>query len=431
MLPLAQGRLSRGCLVLTLACLPAGVAAGIPAKHAAPTLTLREAERLAVERDPAVSRFQALSAALQEQAVAEAQWPDPTLRFGVEGLPVDNFSRSAEDMTQLRVGVAQELPRGRTPSLKAEQARVMAAAEDARAADQARSVVRAVRNGYLDAWYQVRAQEVIRRSRGLFARVVEVIKARYATGQEVQQDVWRAHLELSQLDDRMIRAHTEEGIARAELSKWIGSDQAQRPFAEALQKLPPVPDRSALETRLVEHPLMQAEAAQIEASRKDVALARQAYQPGWMLELTYGQRVGKPPEGDSRSDLLSAMVTVDLPLFQSKRQDRRLAASQKQAQAAEYSRADRLRELQAQLGTEYSNWERLGERLALYQHTLIPLSDENAQAALRAYQTAVTEFFPVISAYLEELENRLEALRIEVDRAKAQANLIYLVGEAR
>jgi outer membrane protein TolC len=376
-----------------------------------------------------IGRFHAQSEALREQAVAEAQLPDPQLRFGIEGLPVDSFSRSEEDMTQLQVGVAQAFPRGRTRALKAEQARALATAEQARAADQARNVLRSVRLSFLESYYQAHAQEVIRQSRGLFEQVVNITRAAYATGREVQQDVWRAQLELAQLDDRLTRAQTEEGVARAELSRWIGSRDARRPLAQTLPKLSPVPAREAIEARLLEHPLMEAEAAQVESSRKDVDIARQAYKPAWMLELSYGQRVGANPEGDSRSDLLSAMVSVDLPLFRAKRQDRRLAASQKQAQAAEYARAERLRELRTMFNTEYSNWERLGERLKLYRERLIPQSDQNARAALRAYQSGVTEFTPVISAYLGELENRLEALRVEVDRAKAHANLSYLAGE--
>jgi outer membrane protein TolC len=274
----------------------------------------------------------------------------------------------------------------------------------------------------------VRAQAVIRQSRELFEQVVNITRAEYAAGREVQQDVWRAQLELSQLDDRLKRAEIEEGIARAELGKWIGQE-ARRPLAQTLPERASVPPPAALEASILEHPRMQAEAAQVEASRKDVDLARQAYKPGWMLELTYGQRVGEDPEGDSRSDMLSAMVSVDLPLFRDKRQDRRLAASQKQAQAAEYARADRLRELRAALDAEYSNWERLGQRLELYRDRLIPQSDQNDSAALRAYQSAVTEFAPVISAYQGELDNRLEALRVEVDRAKVHANLMYLMGE--
>jgi hypothetical protein len=105
---------------------------------------------------------------------------------------------------------------------------------------------------------------------------------------------------------------------------------------------------------------MQAEAAQVEASRKEVDLARQAYKPGWMLELTYGQRVGEDPEGDSRSDMLSAMVSVDLPLFRDKRQtDARFHAGP----GRRVCTRDRLRELRTALDVEYGNWERLGECL--------------------------------------------------------------------
>jgi hypothetical protein len=77
-------------------------------------------------------------------------------------------------MTQLQVGSPNVSAR-QDASAQREQARVMAAAEDARAEDQARSALRAYATPF---WkhYQVRAQAVIRQSRELFRQVVNITR---------------------------------------------------------------------------------------------------------------------------------------------------------------------------------------------------------------------------------------------------------------
>lgn len=415
-----------GCLF----CLPPGLSVAATADGAgAPPLSLPEAEQLALQRDPALQRFQALDAALREQAVAEAQLPDPKLRFGVEGLPTDTFNLEQEEMTQLQVGVMQAFPRGRTLELRAAQSRAQAESAAARAADQARAVLRGVRTGYLEVYYQQQAQAILRQSRTLFERLVDITESQYAAGRDLQQDVLRARLELSMLENRLTEAAAAEAAARATLGRWTGGEAAQRPLA-GLPRLTALPERAEMDARLLEHPLLQAETALIEASRSEVELARQAYKPGWEVEVTYGVRLGEDPMGGgARTDLLAAMVTVDLPLFPAKRQDRRLAASEQRALAARLARDDRLRELQEGLAREYAAWLRLGEQLERYRTEIVPRSAQTARAALNAYQGRTADFATLLRAQLDELDNRLAALRAEVDHAKAQANLLYLVGE--
>ena len=77
-------------------------------------LTLPEAERLALAADPAVVGAYARADALQNQAVADGQLPDPKLGFGAYNVPLYDFSLDQEPMTQLYTRVQQTFPRGDT-----------------------------------------------------------------------------------------------------------------------------------------------------------------------------------------------------------------------------------------------------------------------------------------------------------------------------
>jgi outer membrane protein TolC len=127
--------------------------------------------------------------------------------------------------------------------------------------------------------------------------------------------------------------------------------------------------------------------------------------------------------------MMAAMVTVDLPLFPKNRQDKRLSASIRQTESVQLTRDDKLRELRQMLDTDYANWQRLGERADLYASQLLHESTANARASLNAYQSGVTEFTTLMRARITDLDVRLDDLRLRIDRAKAQASLLYLSGE--
>ena len=409
-------------LTLTLIVLAAAVS------NAKSALTLTEAEQIALVDDPAIGALQARSQALRDAAVADGQLPDPKLKTGIYNLPLDTFEVDKEPTTQWRVGLVQSFPRGKSLQYKKRQTEWKATAEQANAEAGTRKVIRDVRTRFLELYYQVQAEQIVTETRELFAQLVDITQAHYATGRVSQQDVLRASLELSRLDDRTTRIRNEADKGRAALTKWIG-DAAALPIDQHIPALPALPAKEEINTGLPEHPVIRAETAKLEASNQDIQIAREQYKPGWSAGLEYRKRFGNDPTGDDRADMMAAMVTVDLPLFPKNRQDKRLSASVQQGDAIQLTRDDRLRELKQMLDTDYANWLRLGERSALYESQLLKESTANAQASLNAYQSGVTEFTTLMRARITDLDVRLDDLRIRVDRAKAQASLLYLAGD--
>ena len=217
---------------------------------------------------------------------------------------------------------------------------------------------------------------------------------------------------------------------RARLARWLG-DYAWQSVGAGFPVLPALPALTELEAGLPQHPAVQAASAQLQANQEMVKAAREQYKPGWDVGLEYRKRFAEDASGDDLPDMMAAMVTLDLPLFTEKRQDRRLAARQQQTEAARQTREQKLREIQRLLKSDYARWRRLGEQEALYQQHLLRESSENAEAALLSYQSGINEFNTLMRARITELEVRLQAMRIRVDRAKTQARLLFLQGESQ
>ncbi len=388
-------------------------------------LQLADAEQAALENDPMVAAALARARSFAEQSVAAGQLADPKLKFGLFNLPINSFSLTDNPTTQFRVGVSQQFPRGNTLKLKTLRAEWLSNAENAMAEVNARSLLRKIREIWLDIWYQQSAQLVIRENRELFQQLVLITEGQYAAGRAIQQDVLRADLELSRLDDRLLNSSRAERGLRGRLMRWVGA-KGQLPLPADTPAIPAPVDSKAILASLTRHPALLQKSAQLEAQEHSVDIAREQYKPSWNLGGDYRQRFGDDPDGSNRDSMIAVMATIDLPFFTAKRQDRQLAAAQEQADAVWFSRQDMLQQLKSEYYWRIADEDELQQRLDLYNDYLLRDAKANSDASLQAYQAGVTEFTTLMRASITELDVQLQALRVQVDLLKNHASLQWL-----
>lgn len=396
---------------------------------AAQTLSLDEAESLALSHDPGRLRYQSQSSALLEQAVADAQLPDPRVSVSLLNFPVDTFSRDQEPMTQIQFGVEQKFPKGDSLAIQSAKRKIAAMIASYRGEDRQLQILKQVRLTWLELFYWQRAEKVIKQNQRLFKQLVTATENNYGVGRGQQQDVLQAQLEASRLDDRLLSIESQQEQAAAELSVLTGLQTMVFKLPDTLPDLDPLPLQAELEQRLSNHPMLRIVASEIEKGHKDVALARESYKPGWMLGVRYGIRDGTNLNGSDRADFVSIGVSLDMPIFKDKRQDRVLQASQKQLSASKNLLDQRYLELQQKLLKAYASWKALQRRDRIYQQKLIPQAVQQTEATLFAYQNDRSDFTSLMRSRITSLETQLKAMRIHVDRAKAAARLLYFSGE--
>jgi hypothetical protein len=173
------------------------------------------------------------------------------------------------------------------------------------------------------------------------------------------------------------------------------------------------------------HPEWLASEAMFDAARLEVDMARQDYKPAWMLDLSYGVR--RPmPDGTERPNMVTAMVTLDLPVFRAKRQDRRLAEKQALESGARLETEDKRRELEAMHQSMRAEYEALATRAKIFEEQLLPAIRREAQVTIAGFARDKTEYR---DAQMKAIEAEQEYTRVRVDLAKTQAELLYLNGE--
>jgi len=238
----------------------------------------------------------------------------------------------------------------------------------------------------------------------------------------------QAQLELSRVEERLARIQQQQEQARARLAEWIGAD-AYRELATAWPQISQPETAQQIISDLPEHPRLRAWQHEIAKSRTSEEIARQAYKPGFAVDLAYGGRGGQNPDGSNRSDFLSVFVTMDIPLFTKNRQDRVLASSIADTSATQFARDDIYRSMKARVEENTATLSRERERLGLYEQFLLPQAEFNAEAAFEAYQDAVDDLTTLMRARIGEYELKLSHAALRADEIITRARLLYLQGE--
>ena len=421
-----SGRWIRTLIIVAATLYAAGAAV---VARAGPSLGLADAERVAVERDAVLAQLAAESAGMRQRAVAEGSLMDPRLRVGAVNVPVNDWSLTAEDMTMVEVGVSQEFPSGSTRSLARQRMEQISSASQAAAQDRRRTVQREVRRVWVELAWISAARELVDGQAAWVEQMRTSARARYAAGEGRQIDLLQAGLDVAMLREQRLDLDREEAMRRSQLARWLGEEDAARAGPFTLPARAEPAPLATLEARLEAHPAQQDYARRIEAAQTGVELAEQSTRPGWMLDLSYGFRGGEM-DGKPRPDMVTAMVSVDLPFFRSARTSAEVDSARAEAEGLHQMHTDHQREMRAMLAEAWNEVQRAGEIEKYYETDLLPLADQTVQAALLAYRGNRAMFDDVVEARRIALETGLKRLRIAADRAQAQYQIDYLAGES-
>jgi len=417
---------------------------------AAQVLSLETAVGAAQANDPWLVENRYSQDAVEARSISEGVMPEPRFSAGLANFPTDTFDIDQEPMTQITFGVTQTIPRGDTLRIRREQLRTMGRQYPFQRLDRQANTVVTVSRLWLEAYKAQQSIALIEKDRSLFIQLADIAEAGYSAtlGRARQQDIVRAQLELTRLDDRLTVLKQKQEMALEELSEWVSgyfreeylgspSDGRQgRPNLELPRDLPDIPmlneplytgereaDPQVLYGYFIEHPAVQAIKRKIEANNLGIDLARERYKPLWGVSAVYGYR-DDPPSGD-RADFISFGVSFDLPILTKNRPEQELQSAVSEAEAVKTQKWSLIRKMIAGFEKNKTQLRRLKQRQQLYQKQLLPQVHEQSEAYLTAYTNYDGDFAEVVRARIAELNAQLDALDIDVEMEKTIINLNY------
>lgn len=401
----------------------------------------------AAARNPAIRAANARTDAAAARVGSAGARPDPMLMTGIQNFPVSEPG-FRDFMTMKMIGVSQTIPFPGKLSRRTEAAKREVEASRASADVVRQSVRRDVKSAYYDLTFTSRALEIVTQTQGILAAMIPVTEARYGAGGGTQADVLRLRVETARLASEGAALVEERRAVLARLNALLDRpadtpvDEASIPqriaqaavadsgrnitFASAAlgarvagSPLPSLDSLTALALRM--NPSLREHEAMIAAQAARSESARRDYLPDFDVSLQYGQRNGL-------SDMVTATLSVPIPLQKSRKQDTEAAASQSELRALEAGHMTAVNELRAEIARLHSALERDRTQLALYVKAVLPQARAALASASVGYQTGRGDFTSLIDTQATLVNYETEYYRTLTDFAKTLAELEQQVG---
>jgi cobalt-zinc-cadmium efflux system outer membrane protein len=145
---------------------------------------------------------------------------DPMLGFGIINLPT-NFSFKDEDMTMKEISISQKVPfPGKRPLMR-EMAEKEAEAVSTEISAKVHQVIRDIKAAYYELSHVYRTTEVTQRNKKILEDFAKIAETRYSVGEGLQQDVLKAHVEVSKMVDELLMLDQRRRALEAKMNSLL------------------------------------------------------------------------------------------------------------------------------------------------------------------------------------------------------------------
>ena len=395
-----------------------------PPDGAAPLLTLDDAERIALARNPEIAVAARKLAMIETNVAAAGALDDPEAMYREWGVPLSqpwNYNQ-AQNMFM----ITQTLPGPGRRSLRTALARSdVSVAKDELAVARLRVEVEVRKAFYnlLEARDELRIHD---EHVDIARQAIEAARIRYTVGKVPQQDMLKAQLELTRLGEHMIRFDRDARVAKAQLNTLLGRDAAAPLRIEGDYGLiASLPSEANLEQQSVQvrPDLLEAEAAAAK-SRQQQALAKKAYVPDFTVSAGYMLM----PASNNMRNTYMVEGSMTLPWLDHRKHDAEIAGAAAAVTEQDAELAAMRTQAFGQIAQARVETDAAQRLAALYQNALRPQAEATLHAAVIAYENNQSDFLNLLDSQMAVIDIELASLQAAADFQMHLADLESAVG---
>jgi len=401
-----------------------------------PSFAQSERTRLDVDQlvDEALQNNPEILAAKKKWEVYKEKIPqaraleDPMFGFGIINLPT-SFSFHQEDMTMKEFSISQKFPFYGKRRLMGEMAGKEAEAVFNEIQEKANRIIRDVKNTYYDLSHVYRTTEVTQRNKEIMEGFAKIAESKYSVGGGLQQDVLKAHVEVSKMVDDLIMLSQRKRALEAKLNALLNRPP-ETPVGEpeeVIFKKLPIEIEAFQKTAQEVNPTLKGMKKMIEAKEKAYALAKREYYPDLKLLFAYGQRDAL--NGVKQDDMLTGMMEINIPIYFKWKQDRKVAETKADILATEAEYRAMKNEIFFMIADMGSMTQRVERQIDLYKTGIIPQASLQVNSALSAYRVNKVDFLTLLDSQVTLYKYELEYHQGLTEYEKSVANLEAAIGK--
>jgi outer membrane protein, heavy metal efflux system len=366
--------------------------------------------------------------AASERITPAGALPDP--KFRTEFMDITRMGEQAPTLSPSRVGstkylLMQDVPWYGKRDLKREIAEIDAEGAKGLARGTWSELSARIKSAHAQLYSVVRNEQLSREILDLMTRLEKIAHVRYVGGLAMQQDVIRAQVEESDMQNELIGLESERTQLRARLNALLA-----RPAGAKLDDpdyLRPLPspaklDYAELEERVRDNnPQIFVEEARLKSAEKNRDLTYKNRYP----DFTFG--VG-PTQTQNSAKEWEVMVEINIPLQQaSRRSQERESEAMLSAARSRKDAASNL--ILGELAENLSAIEAARRSEMLIKNNLLPQAELTFNSALASYENGKVDFATLLDAQKQIRQAKRNQIKAQAEAQMRLADVEKLLGE--
>ncbi|MGD9346698.1 MAG: TolC family protein [Candidatus Aminicenantes bacterium] len=395
--------------------------------HGDTKVVLDDLIKEALENNPQVrAAYDEWQASLEQISQAKG-FPDPMLSFAHFGQSIETRLGPQRN----KISLSQKIPFFGKLSLKEKIAQENSSIFEVQHAKVVADLILQVKEAFFSLYWFEKAIELRQEEKEVLDRLARIAQKKYETGLTSQQDVLKAHLEISRLSEKILTLEQGKKAIEANLNALLN-----RPAASPFDRVGHVGEMhltlslsELYELAMGGRPELKQAQHFIQKTEKSVELAKKNNWPDFTLRFEYfdigGGSTSLPEDG--RNAWLGA-IGINIPLWRGKYDAAeaeaaiRLTANQKRLEGVKNDTAARINEY-------YHEIETYEDQLALYKHSLIPQAEQALKASEIGYLSGKVDFLNLLESERMILQIRTGYFKTLSDSRKTLALLERMVGQ--
>jgi outer membrane protein, heavy metal efflux system len=375
------------------------------------------------QHNPQIRAAQARATAAEARPSQAGALPDPMVDLAYHDESFNRLQLGSTEFAFVKLGASQELPFPGKLGLKREIATHGAEQVRAEAHRVEADVVGRIKVAYAEYAHLQEQLALLQRNRDLLQKLARDAEARYAVGEGIQQDVLKAHVELSLLVDRETtldqRRQSESAEINALLNRapWEVLGAAEHPVLRSLTRSL----QAVTEAAHHRAPDLEMEDRRVAGGESAVRLARREYLPDFVVRADYMYKSALEPEWE-------VGVGIKLPLYYAAKQRAGVNEAAADLAAAEAERDGMRRSLDYRIKDLYLRAQASERLIALYQTTVVPQARLALESATGAYGVGKVDFLTLLNSFTVMLEYEMRYHEELANFQKAMAELEAVSG---
>jgi outer membrane protein TolC len=408
--------------ILTTVALALSAAAQAPDVR----VSLRELTSEALKNNPEIVGAQKSYEAARQRPTQASSLPDPMISLGYVsvGNPLPGAGLGSQVLSNIGVMFSQELPYPGKLKLHGEIASKEAEATFEQYQAVQLGVISRLKQAYYRLQYTYAASDLLMRYRNLLKALVSVTDARYSVGKAAQQDVFKAQIQSSILETRLVKLEQQRLSSEAEIDSVLNrhpgvtvarpEDVQPKELAVTLVELYAAAAQNS--------PMLRRDQKMIERSELAVNSARKEYYPDVTLSGGYFNQ-------GSMSPMYQFQASLKAPIYFWRKQ--RACVNEQVSMLSQTRRTYEATDqsLHFRIKDDYTMAQASSKLMKLYQQTVVPQGNLAFESSLATYETGAVDFLSVLTNFTIVFDYELNYYDEALNYALALSRLEEMTGQ--